>query len=237
MNPLKANSTIEETPLRAGVQADLGPLIMRCAAADGTAATVTDRVMFVPAGVHQIYPAYGPASLEVSIKVDESTAAVLNASLAQVNVGHAPQRAFFDKNHEGKEAMGWPIKFFWSETPQPGVYAIVEWSSLGQQYIAGKVMRAFSGSFYTDADLPKKPRAGQSITITAGKRGSQENPARIVGLGFPDAGTLTNNPAFQKILPIWASAAGTAKNAGGSATGPNNPLHALPPIKFTIVNL
>lgn len=172
---------------------------------------VTKRVMFAPAGVHTLTPAYGPASVQISIRVDATTAAVLNASLAQLNAANNPQRVFFDKNHEGKEAMAWPTEFFWSETPELGVYASVEWSSLGEQYVAGKVMRAFSGSFFTDAELPKKPRAGQSITIAAGKRGSVENPARIVGLGFPDAGTLTNDPAFRKILPIWA------KNAGGGS--------------------
>lgn len=175
--------------------------------------SLTDMVMFAPGGVHTLTPSYGGASVEVTIKVDEATAAVLNASLAQLNTAHAPQRAFIDRNHEGKEAMAWPKMFVWSETPQPGVYVAVEWSSLGEEYVRGKVMRAFSGSFFTDAELPKKPRPGQHIAIPAGRRGSKENPARIVGLGFPDAGTLTNDPAFRKILPLWA------KHAGATSRG------------------
>ncbi len=178
-----------------------------------------NRVMFAPGGIHTLTPAFGPAVVEVTIKIDSATANVLNASLAQVNAANAPQRAFFDKNHEGKEAMAWPIRFEWSELPEPGVYAVVEWTDLGRQYVTGKVMRAFSGSFFTDADLPKKPRAGQVVTIAAGKRGSATNPARMVGLAFPDAGTLTNDPAFRKILPLWASARAARNTGGGSAAG------------------
>lgn len=187
---------------------------LRCrAAVDLPAATqdIPQRVMFLPAGQHTINCCFGQGSANITVLVDENTADVLNASLAQVNAANAPQRAFFDKNHEGKEATGWPTGFVWQDQPQPGVYAMADWSSLGQELIRGKVMRAFSPAFYTDAALPKNPRAGQKIAIAAGKRGSPENPARIVGLGYPDAGTLTNDPAFTKILPLWA------KNAGASS--------------------
>lgn len=172
----------------------------------------TKRVMFVPGGRHTVTAglASSKASAEVTLLVDESTAAVLQASLDLENAQNAPQRALFDKNHEAKEAMAWPLRFEYSSQPEPGVYAQVEWSKLGAEYVQGKVMRAFSGSFFTDAELPKAKaiKAGQHYTIQAGKRGSAMNPARITGLDFPFAGTLTNDPAFRKILPLWANHAG-----------------------------
>jgi hypothetical protein len=168
-------------------------------------------MMYVPGGVHEIHCGLGDnASAVVTIKVDAATANVLNASLADVNARFAPQRALFDKEHEGKEAMAWPVSFEWKESPQPGVYARAEWSDLGRQYVDGKVMRAFSGSFFTDADLPKRNavKAGKVYAPAGGKRGSSDNPARITGLDFPYAGTLTNNPAFRANLPLWAKHTG-----------------------------
>jgi hypothetical protein len=200
----------DQLALRARASA-LIPLLARAASAD---ALQTNRVMFMPGGVHRIVAGFGDsASADVSVKVDESTAAVLNASLAELNARHAPQRALFDKEHEGKEALAWPVLFEWSNSPQPGIYARVEFSSLGREFIQGKVMRAFSGSFFTDAALPKRAavKAGKTYKPDAGKRGSTENPARITGLDFPYAGTFTNNPAFREILPLWA------KNAAGAS--------------------
>jgi hypothetical protein len=199
MNSIKARNSTAEPALRARVASEVD-----------RGAKTSNRVMFVPAGVHTIAAGFGPGSARVTIRVDRETAAVLQASLAKLNSEHAPQRALFDANHEEKEAMGWPLRFEWSDSPEPGVYAVTEWSALGSQYIDGRVMRAFSGQFFTDAALPKASavRAGQTYSVGEGKRGSQENPARITGLDFPYAGTLTNDPAFRKILPLWASRAG-----------------------------
>lgn len=177
------------------------------------------RVMFMPGGVHRIVAGYGAdSSADVTVRVDEGTAEVLNASLALLNSRNSPQRALFDKEHEGKEAMAWPMGFAWSETPKPGVYATVEFSSLGRDFVSGKVLRAFSGSFFTDALLPKRSaiKAGKTYVPENGKRGSKENPARVTGLDFPYAGTFTNNPAFREILPLWA------KNAAGAQKSSEN---------------
>jgi hypothetical protein len=175
-------------------------------------------MMYVPGGDHFITCGMGDAIAQVTIRVDATTAAVLQASLAKVNSENSPQRALFDKEHEGKEAMAWPVSFAWRESPTPGVYAKAEWSALGEQLVGGKALRAFSGSFYSDADLPKRNavRAGQTYRVPEGKRGSAANPARMTGLDFPYAGTLTNNPAFRKILPLWA------KNAAGAHSSKTN---------------
>jgi hypothetical protein len=177
-------------------------------------------IMFMPGGVHTITPGAGDGSAEITVKIDEHTADVLNASLEAINYALSPQRVFIDKEHEGKEATAWPEEFFWSNTPQPGVYARVELSELGKQLIGGRIIRAFSPSFRTDAALPKAIRKGQFITIAAGKRGSPENPARVTGLAAPDIGTFTNNPAFKSILPLFArQARASAASAAAVAAG------------------
>jgi hypothetical protein len=192
------------------------------------------RVMFMPGGVHRIVCGLGEnASADVTLKVDRETADVLNASLAALNARHAPQRALFDKEHEGKEAMAWPTHFSWADSPQPGIYATVEFSSLGRDFISGKVLRAFSPSFFSDAALPKRAsvKPGKTYKPEAGKRGSAENPARIIGLDFPYAGTFTNNPAFREILPLWAKNAAGA-NQSSSATPHRNETMKLSPEKL-----
>lgn len=171
----------------------------------------TGRIMFMPAGDHTITPGAGEGSVKLTVHVDKSTVDVLNRSLDAWNERLAPQRVFIDKEHEGREATAWPDRFFWSESPAPGVYAQVQFSELGRRMVEGKTFRAFSPSFTTDAAIPKRISSGQRVTVPAGKRGSVENPARVTGLAAPDVGALTNNPAFRKILPLWARNAPAVK--------------------------
>lgn len=170
--------------------------------------------MFAPGGVHTINLGAGEGSATITFQVDEQTAPVLNASLNKLNADNAPQRVFFDREHDDRAgATAWPKRFLWASSPQPGVYVEHEPSALGSELVNGKVMRAFSPSFHADAELPKRISRGQHVAIAAGKRGSPENPARMTGLVYPAAGTLTNDPAFRKILPLWA------KNAGAKPSG------------------
>jgi hypothetical protein len=194
------------------------PLVARAAslspATDRGSATETadsGLLMYMPAGTHEICCGLGDmASAKVSLNISPETAVILDASLFALNRDQYPQRACFDFEHEGKEAMAWPTGFLWLENPKPGVYSRVEFSGLGSAYVNGKVVRAFSGSFFTDAKLPKRAQAikGKTYEPKNGERGSSENPARITGLDFPYAGTLTNNPAFRQIAPLWAKHSG-----------------------------
>jgi hypothetical protein len=171
--------------------------------------STTNVWMFAPGGVHTITCAYGPGAANVTLRIDETTVPVLNASLAKLNAQHNPQRAFIDKEHDQQAgATAWPQRFEWRNEPQPGVYVVLEATALGRSLVEGKVMRAFSPSFLSDAELPASPRSGTVVRLKAGARGSVENPARMVGLDFPAVGTLTNDPAFRKILPLWAKNAG-----------------------------
>lgn len=170
--------------------------------------------MFAPGGTHTINCGAGDGAAEVTLRIDSSTAVILNAKLQEINERNAPQRAYIDKEHDqAAGATTWPTKLYWSETPQPGVYLAHQPSDLGKQLVGGKVLRAFSPSFYSDAELPKKVNRGQHLRIAAGKRGSVENPARMTGLIFPACGTITNDPAFRKILPLWAKHAGQPPRA------------------------
>lgn len=181
--------------------------------------SATGRWMFAPGGIQHITPGCGNGgSAAVTLRIDESTVAALNASLTEWNAENPAARAYFDKEHDKHAgATGWPIKFVWSNTPQPGVYVEHEPTAFGKELIEGKVMRAFSPSFYSDAELPKQtPLRGQRIAPPSGKSGSPQKPARMIGLVFPACGTLTNNPAFTKILPLWA------KNAGAPSGTVNN---------------
>lgn len=178
-------------------------------------------IMFAPAGDHEICCGCGPGNIAaavLTVRVDRSTAAVLNASLAKLNAEESPQKALFDFEHQSKEAMAWPSSFLWQDGPEAGVYATAEFSKLGKEYVEGKVVRAFSGSFVSDADLPKnrEVKAGKTYEVKEGKRGSPENPARITGLCFPYAGTLTNNPAFRANAPLWAARRGKDSTTDGN---------------------
>lgn len=204
-------ATYQKVKAKAAPVMELEVPVLRARAVTSDVHELSAAIMFMPAGDHTITPGAGEGSAEVTIRIDASTATILNASLKKINAAIAPQRVFIDKEHEGKEATAWPEEFFWSQTPEPGVYARVEYSELGKQLILGKVIRAFSPSFTTDAALPKKILPRQHIVLAAGKRGSAENPARVTGLAWPDVGTLTNNPAFRKILPLWAKSAAGAR--------------------------
>lgn len=179
-----------------------------------------DMLMWMPGGVHHIKPGLGDnAKAEIWVKVDKDSAKEVQASFEAFSKEYAPQRAFFDKEHEAKDATAWPTEFMWMDSPKPGIYARCEFTKLGRELIDGKVQRGFSPTFFTDADLPKRSaiRAGETYSVKSGKRGSRENPARITDIHFPSAGGFTNFPAFRNNLPLWA------KHAGATSTATTTP--------------
>src|SRR5262245_18441619 len=97
-----------------------------------TALTAVGRWMFAPGGTHTITLGADRGSAEVTLKIDQATPAVLNASLAKLNADHAPQRAYFDREHDvAVGATALPLRFVWSESPSPGVYCQHETTALG----------------------------------------------------------------------------------------------------------
>lgn len=177
---------------------------LRLGAVADRARASSDCLMFFPAGDHRISPSsVGGGAATITVRIDSSTADVLNASLGLLNTKLAPHRAFIDRDHSGKEVIAWPQSFFWQDYPDPGVYMAAEFSDLGRRLVTGKAYRSFSPSFFTDADLPKVIAHGQHIQVEGHKRGSPMNPSRVILLAGPNIGTVTNNPAFKKIRPLW----------------------------------
>jgi hypothetical protein len=173
------------------------PLQCRSMIAGEVQAAAPSVIMWMPAGSHSITPSQGGKAIAITVQVDRSTAAAAQLALdAHVNAGKRP---FFDFNHEEREASAWPVEFFWAEAPEPGVYARVEWSKPGAEAITGKSFRGFSPSFFV----------------------GKERPAKVTGSPLCMGG-LVNDPAFNKILPLWA------KNNGATAPTPNTKPKASP---------
>ncbi len=150
--------------------------------------------MFMPAGTQTInatkgVPGQRGKDITVNVLVDKGTESKLQAQLDAINSRNG-DRAYFDFNHDDKEASFWPSRFTWRDQPVAGVYVAGDWSDSGKRAINGKVYRSFSPVFHVDDD--------------------SKNPARIIcNLNArPNMGGLVNNPAFKNNLPLWAKQAG-----------------------------
>lgn len=135
-------------------------------------------IMYMPGGMHTIHASRGDEPVVATVMVDRDTAAVMQQSLASWLA--AGRRPYIDLDHDHGGAAGWVQAFEWRDDP-PGVWVRVEWSSRGREAILGKVYRYFSPSFYA----------------------SDEEPARVIGAPL-DMGGLVNDPAFERIQPIWS---------------------------------
>lgn len=163
--------------------------------------------MFMPAGINVIHATKGTPGTrgkEVTAKVlvERGAEHALQAQLDAVNARSA-HKAYFDFNHEDRDASFWPQRFQWKDAPQPGVYVSGEWSDAGRAAIAGKVYRAFSPVFHVDDD--------------------RKDPCRIVcqpGARL-NMGGLVNDPAFRNNLPLWA------KHAGANQHPTATPSHTM----------
>lgn len=146
-------------------------------------------IMFMPGGEHELTASRAGRPVAVRLLVDRSAAAAMQQSL-QEHLSASAQRPYFDFDHKDEGASAWPLEFLWKQTPAPGVYARVEWSKAGAEAIRGKSYRAFSPTFF---DEPGR------------------NPARVTGAPL-NMGGLVNNPAFKRILPLWAKQAPTSNS-------------------------
>lgn len=156
-------------------------------------------IMFMPGGEHDLTATRAGKPIAVRVLVDPNAASALQQSL-QKHLAASAQRPYFDFDHEDKAASAWPLEFLWKQTPAPGVYARLEWSKAGAEAVRGKAYRAFSPTFYDDPGI------------------SDDTPRRVIGAPL-NMGGLVNNPAFKKILPLWAKQASEAV----PATEPINP--------------
>lgn len=175
-----------KNPYSIHAEAASEPSIQGRALATGLPDDLPEVIMWMPGGTHTITARRGSRPVTVSVLVDRHTAAAAQQSLDEY-MAASRQKPCFDFNHDEKEAAGWPMEFFWSEAPEPGVYARVQWSDAGRSAIQGRRYRSFSPTF--DVDFAK-------------------NPAPIKARKLTFMGALTNDPAFRDIRPLWAKHAG-----------------------------
>lgn len=147
-------------------------------------ATAEDRIMYMPGGLHSITPSQGGKPVVVNVKIDAGSAGALEEQ-RQAIVARG-KRAFFDFNHEDRQASFWPSSFEWSDSPEPAVYCRGEWSAEGKSQVEGKGFRSFSPVFYVND--------------------TKANPAEVVcqPKAKPNMGGLVNDPAFAAMDAFFA---------------------------------
>lgn len=141
------------------------------------------------------------------------------------------------EHHEEESAVqlfdaknNFKAKFEWDIKPEPGIYCTGSPTKLGEGNVNGKLHTSFSPSFRHDAkvatakceDCEKHSGdcdCGGTLYFPEGLRGSEKNPAKIVGIGRKSGGSLTNWPAFKDILPLTAKEPDATLKAAGNSEG------------------
>lgn len=140
--------------------------------------TTPNEIVYMPKGRWNITPLVSGQKKEITVEVDASAAARLQSDLAERL--KKPVRPFGGFDHKPGPAAFHPNGFFWDENR--GVILDVAWTKSGRNAIEGKDYGHFSPTFLLDgtnvAGLPKKG----------------------------EIGSLTNNPAFEELSRIAASA-------------------------------
>jgi hypothetical protein len=136
-------------------------------------------IIYFPKGDWRIKPVVNGKAKEVSVKVDESVASVLQADLNRRLKDTVRPYAAFD--HKPGAASFLPKQFKWDDSK--GVVLEVDWTQAGKDAVTGRNYSYFSPTFLLS------------------------DKGQVAGL--PDTGeigSLTNNPAFREIQKIAASA-------------------------------
>jgi phage I-like protein len=99
-------------------------------------ASLPSEICWMPTGTHEINCFDGAGRpTEAKVLCDEAGARLIAASFASILA--KGQRVYFDKDHKDEEATAWVTGFSWD--PSQGIMARVEWTSLGQELLRGKV--------------------------------------------------------------------------------------------------
>lgn len=184
---------------------------LQCAAkAVATNALRDGVVQYMPGGVHTITPSQNGRPVIVTVKVTQDSAKKLEAQRRILTAeGRKP---FFSVDHSTNVAAFWPTKFFWGTRldavgkMSEGVWAEGKATDAGLEAADGQNFRTFSPTFFVD-DV----KAAQAEIIC--NDGAKAN-----------MGALVNDPAFDKISPLWAGRAGT-NDAGRAGASGNNQQH------------
>lgn len=168
--------------------------------------------IYAPAGKHLITAGFRRGeTITICVENDEQTAIDLQASFDHLTATEPNQEPFGDEEHDAKKAtLRFPngvTKFSWGQIKgNEGVVVAAEPTSYGAEAVNGKVYRSWSPEFATDAEYGKAKCKAGHWSFPEGVRGSQSNPARIVGVSFV-MGALTNKPAFRAMPPVKAKKA------------------------------
>ncbi len=169
------------------------------ALAADAAAALPDEICWMPKGEHAISACTSSGKgYQGTVICDEAGARSIAASFAAVLA--KGRRVYLDKQHEDAEATAWVTAFRWD--PAVGIMAKIEWTSLGESLLRGKVFYSFSPAFFIN-QATKRVSA-----LWAGHA----------------AGSLVNAPAFGAAMPalIAARLAGAEKNSNPASDGPSD---------------
>ncbi|MBA3960845.1 MAG: hypothetical protein H0X40_02955 [Chthoniobacterales bacterium] len=151
------------------------------------AGAMPNDIQWAPPGSHSIHASRGGKPVELDVNVTPAGAqrvAEMHARYTAAADSGEGDRAYFDFNHDDKEASAHPKGFFWGgDDPQKGgIRANLDWTGAGKRAVLGRDFRRFSPSFYVD-----------------GK-------GEIRGMPV-NCGGLVNRAAFQRIAPIMSKLA------------------------------
>lgn len=158
-----------------------------------------DEFVWMPKGTHEItaFAADG-TPWQGKVLCDEDGFRLVQARLAALlAAGH---RVPLDKDHQDAEATAWVLAFRWD--PALGIVVKVEWTSLGEQLLRGKVYHSFSPAFFINK------KTGRVTSFPGGGHA---------------AGGLVNAPAFGTAMPslIAARLAGASNHKPASGGTPD----------------
>jgi hypothetical protein len=136
-------------------------------------------IIYFPKGDWRIKPVVNGKAKDVSVKVDQSVASVLQADLNRRLKDTVRPYAAFD--HKPGAASFLPKQFKWDDSK--GVVLEVDWTQAGKDAVTGRNYSYFSPTFLLS------------------------DKGEVAGLpSTGEIGSLTNNPAFREIQKIAASA-------------------------------
>src|SRR5215475_1619605 len=152
-------------------------LVVSAAATTTFDGQAPEQIVFMPRGEWTINPKVDGQPKEVTVTVDETTAATLQSDFERRLT--APVRPTGGFDHKPGKASFIPKGFLWDEAK--GVILNVDWTRAGKDAIEGRDYSYFSPTFLL-------------------------NNGKVAGLTERgEIGSLTNNPAFEQIERIAAS--------------------------------
>ncbi len=155
-------------------------------------------ILYMPAGINTLTPSQGGVPVTVTLDVVPEAASLLEAQRVALTAKN--KKPPFSVTHEADIAAFWPSKFSWDTRVDAtgkmvtGVWADGTWTGEGKRHLEEKNFRAFSPTFHVDA-----------------VRNDPANPCHVINACDPkwgkycgaNMGALVNDPAFQRMSPLW----------------------------------